>query len=304
MSTAVQPQHIAVNGAPIRNRNFQMGVWIAIGIVLGPALIAGGYYALWEVHWTFGGLGIDWSLNNWWHDSAFPWFPRTVWPLYRHAAFRDLLEPAAATMFVKTILAKPKFWSLRAGPARLVLTPPLLLAGAIALGCLGVWLLDFVAPAAWHSLFGDYRLTAWGPFQTFLADSSWEILLWGVAMGLVLQRFWAPCGATIQGYWVDRAVDRVQLAEREQARSAGSSVRAALTMTVKLPLWVRYPVAPPVVRERFAWLWDRNAVIKQRGTTSKWLIVVITLIVVLLTALGLLARYYIAKGHHVPYLAP
>jgi hypothetical protein len=283
---------IPVNGEPIKARGFQLVVWTAIGIVLGPALIAGIYYAWWEMHW-FIHIGPlfwkGWSLKAWW--DAGTWWPRWLghWVLYRHLAFRDLLEPAAATMYIKTFLASSKTWKLRASVPRLVLTPPALLVAAILLGCVGVWVLDLGGPNAWHALFGHYVLT--GGVITVLGKVSAGPLLWGVGMGFILHRFWAPVGSTIQGFYVDRGVDRVQ-----------SSVAAHTKVT--FPVWVRYPVAPVQIRERFGWLWSRNAVIKKVGATSKWLIWTITIAVVLLTILGLLARYYFAKGHYLPYLNP
>jgi hypothetical protein len=286
---------IAVNGEPIKARGFQLGVWTVIGIILGPALIAGAYYAFWQMHWTFGFTGISWSLKHWWDLGTF--WPRWIghWVLYRHLAFRDLLEPATATMVVKTFLANSKTWKLRAGPARLILTPPALLAAAIALGSAGVWVLYFGAPDAWHWVFTQlghphYRMEA-GPLQDFLAHSDWEVLAWGIGMGLVLHWFWAPVGATIQGFYVDRGVDRLQVAAKAHRR-------------VRFPLWVVYPIAPVQIRERFSWLWDRNVAVKQRDPVSKGLIWVVTAVVILLTLLGLLARYWFSKGHYMPYLNP
>jgi hypothetical protein len=293
------PQHVSappkdypVNGKKIRLRVPQMTGWSLAMIFVGPCLIAGGYFAVLQMHWYIH-IGSfywpGWSLKDWW-DGKGAWSARggmgfiksRSWVLYRHGAFRDLLEPAAAVMLIKTLLAGPKFWAQRVGKTRLIISPPLLLIIAIGLGCGGVWLLDFGLPQAWRAV-GLHPVH--GPVVTLLGNYSVGILLVGAVIGQVLHRFWGPVGATIQGQMIDRSKDHAKLVNR-------------------IPLWVKYPLQAPVVRQRFSWLWDTDKETTKRGTIPRWLLVVIAVVVVLLVVLGGIAKFYIAKGNSVPYLAP
>lgn len=282
MTTATVPDlklPLLANGKRIRFRTPQMVVWGVVAAALGSALVAGVYFGVFQVRWHIGSWQIFY-LKPWFDGGLGGMFKSASWVLYRHGE-RDLLEPAVATMGVKTLLAKPKWWSVRVPAWRLALTPPVLIAIAVALAAGGVWLLDFGLPRVWHAGFGTYHVTA----PSFISHSSWQVIVLGILIGLVLHRLWAPCGATIQGAIVDHSVDRHQLGGR-------------------IPVWATKPVSPPVIRERWWYTDAHNAEITQRDPASKALIMVIIVACVLLTLLGLLAQHWIGLGHSVPYLAP
>lgn len=288
------PRHVLVNGKPIEFRAGQMLGWKVIAGFAGACFVAGLYFLLLQVNWHVNLYGVKFQVFNlkpWW-DNLFSY---PSWPLYRHG-LRDLGEPAAATMGVMTLIAKPRTWGTRLGTWRLVAAPAELAVVAIALIIGGVWLLDFGLPQAWHALFGTYRVTAPG----WIAHSSWQNLLLGFLIGRVLQPLWAPVGATLQGYRVDTAVDRA-------------------LVTGKSPLWVGLPVVPPVIRERFSWdLAGRRRTTEQKlggvmhpsqlhqqpDRSTRALIIILIVIGVLFTVAGILAKFWIATGHGFPYLAP
>jgi hypothetical protein len=281
---AAPPVRIPVNGKPVRLRAAQMLAWSAAAGACGAALVAGLYFLVLQVNWHvhIGSVQFRIFYLKPWFDGGMGIFRSASWVLYRHGE-RDLLEPAAAVMGVMTLLAKPKWWGVRAGPVRLVTAPLVLLAVAVALAAGGVWLLDFGLPHAWHSALGSYRVTAPG----WISHSSWQNFVLGFLIGRVLHRIWAPVGATIQGYQIDKAVDRTRL--RHDGRR---------------PLWVRWPLMAPVVRERFAWIMAHDTEVQERDATSKALIAVIAVACFLLTAAGFIAHYWIGAGHTFPYLAP
>jgi hypothetical protein len=196
---------------------------------------------------------------------------------------------------VKTLLAKPKWWNVRLGTWRLAATPVILAVVAIALIAGGIWLLDFGLPALWHDVLGTYRVTA----PAVIAHSSWQNLLLGLVIGQVLHRIWAPAGATLQGYAIDRSVDR--------AMAHGGIV----------PRWAVLPDVPPVVRERFAWDLVRQQqrvrigtanqsqyIHEQPSRVTRALMTALVVAGALFTLAGIIAKFWIATGHGVPYLAP
>jgi hypothetical protein len=200
-------------------------------------------------------------------------------------------------MAVKTLLAKRKYWDVRVSTWRLLTAPPAVLVLTLALSTAGIWVLDFGGPAAWHALFGT-RVVHLGILGKF---SLGNIVL-GVVIGQVLHRFWAPVGATLQGFILERLADRAQ---------SPSVFRSG----PRVPFWETYPAAPPVVRERFALVWRRNErvihqVSRSRFTTSRAARVqraVLTAVVFFLFFLlvyGVLAKFVIAHGTRIPYINP
>jgi len=287
-----KPQPVLWNGEHIKGRWLQTRVWGAILGVLVVGLIAGIYFALWQVNWYvhvgpvhFGlfNLKRSWDGGTWWPS----WLGH--WADYRHYAFRDELEPAVATLIVLSLLAGEKYWKYRLPAWQVAVRVVAVLVLAIGLGVLGVYLRDFGLPGAWA-----HSATAAGhPGYNLRSGFGWAgkislfTLAWGALMGFVLHRLWAPAGATIQGYWTDR------LADRGRGR--------------KHPAWyIRWPFSPPVVRERYSELYLHPEItIAKPGKASRWLIGIITFVVVLLVPLGLLAKWGIGAHHvHVPYLAP
>lgn len=265
---------LATTGKFVRFRWGQMLLWSTVAGACFAAVVAGAYYLVLETNWG------AFYLKGWWDHQAFDnLISRATWPRYRHAAYRDQLEPAAAVMGVMTLLAKPKWWAVRVGAARLAVTPLVLLALAIVLSMSGVWLLDFGLQHVWHAAPSPARI--------------WETLVVGVLIGRVLHRVWAPVGATIQGQLIDGPVIR--------SRRRG-----------RFPLWVRYPLAPPVLRERFSRMWRKEeklkdsdeSAVQEQGLLGRLAIGAIVLIAFLLMVTGFIAHFWIGTGHSFPFLAP
>lgn len=272
------PKHIKVNGHYIHLRKVQMIVW---GLIIGlcaAAAVAGGYLNWLEVNWHvhIGLVAFQiFYLKHWW-DGGMGFIHSASWFLYRHGV-RDLGEPAAAVMVVKTAMAKPKYWRKTLGPVALVARVFMLLVVALTLILGGVWLLDFGLPQLGHILHWSHHIPQ--------PAAAWETFVLGLAIGFPLHRIWAPAGATIQGALVDRSVDRAKL-------------------TGRTPLWYRLPLAPPVIRERFAWIWDHDIKIEEHGKASKWLVLGFCAVVAYFVVTGFIAHYWIGTGHNFPYLAP
>ena len=249
-------------GGNARLRKAQMTLWSVVAGVLGAGFIAGLYFGILQADWH-----VFW-LKPWW-DGLFkaPW-----WPVYRHSAFRDIPEPAFATMGVLTLLAKEKFWDKRVSNLRLATAPFILIAMTFALGTGGTWLLHYGLPPHARSVL------AW--------NAAGDLIL-GFLIGRVLHAFWAPVGATLNGRILETQADKAA------ARR-------------KVPLWVRYPLVPPVVRERFSLLYARSREVTgdlfQGDRRQRWIIAVIVVVAVLITGLGLAGHYWAGTGHVIPWL--
>lgn len=265
----------AVVTKPIKFALPQTVVWSAIAAVLGSGFIAGLYFGVFEVNWHIGNQQL-FNLKPWWDGL----FHSSSWGLYRHG-LRDLLEPAFATMGVKTVMAKRKYWSKHCPTWRLALTPPLILALGIGLAAGGVWLLDFGLPNAWHGAqLGTVTAPPW------ISHSSWQVIVLGIVIGLVLHPLWGPVGASLQGRMVKRSVEHKAPTE---------------------PLWVKLPLAPPTMRERWvviASTFTPGSAALRTSRADRWVVSSMLVVGILITLLGLLAQHWIGLGHSVPYLAP
>lgn len=268
-----------LSGRRVHLRFLQSLAWVVIAGILGASFMAGLYYLVLEQHWYIhiGSFNHGSSAKKWW-DSGMGFIHSGSWVSYRHA-LRDLGGPAVATMAIRTLLAKPKYWDVRVSTARLVTAPLVILAATLLLCLGGTYLLDFGGPAAWAHLFGHHRL-----HLGFLGRASAGQLILGFIIGQILHRYWAPVGATLQGFVLDRSIDRAQ--------SPGGHV----------PLWVRLPASAPVVRERFAKMYRSNDEIKPVGGTHRLALSVSLAAISLITIAGLIAKFWIAHGHGFPYL--
>lgn len=302
---------LVTTGRPVRFRFAQSLVFNVILGFTGATIMAGAYYAFLQVHWYVWIGPVHFEIMNlkpWWDGTgAFAasggmgFILSGNWWLYRHA-IRDLGEPAVAVMFTKTVTAKAKYKPV--STLRLVTAPVVLLLVLFFMAIGGTWLLDFGGPDVWAhaaTAFHHRGFTLDGDFA-WLGKISAGVLALGFATGFVLHRFWAPVGATLQGDVLSRSVAK--------ARS-GSRFRLSLT---RIPLWVTYPVSPPVVRERWSQMYrdykPGQDSAEVRGARRAALILrrlvltVILLLAVVLFGLGALAKFWIAHGHTVPYLAP
>jgi hypothetical protein len=311
-------EEILVGGSPIALRMVQQVIWSGVSAVLAASLIAGGYFLITQVEWHFG--PVHFGMKSWW-DGGMGFIHASWWDIYRHG-LRNLWEPALATLFVKSLLAnKWRREDVRVSGLWLIISPLLLFVATTILVIGGIWVLDFGAPNLWHALFGNDRVAnpihlphglSW--LANFLQDWNWQVVLVGILVGQVVHRLWAPVGNTIQGFFTDRAV-RKQRSRRIAAwkvlariRTGATAVDDALTelaiIGVGDPLWVKYPLTPPVVRERYALTIQTHAPVRSHGKVDRGLVISISTVAVLVMLVGLLARYGIANGLHVPYLAP
>ena len=219
----------------------------------------------------YGILQANWHifwLKPWW-DGLF--HGASWWPVYRHTAFRDIPEPAFAVMGIMTLLAKPKYWDKKVSTIRLVTTPFVLIVLTFALGIAGTWLLNFGLPEharsvlAWHSV-GN--------------------LLLGFAIAHGLRFLWAPVGATFQGHLIEAQVNKASAKGR-------------------VPLWVRWPLSPPVIRQRFSKLYTKRDGVQLYDKTDshRWLVPLMSIVFTLVTALGIAGHYWAGTGHVIPFLS-
>ena len=237
------------------------------------------YYLITQVHWTSGGHTVLYLKPGW--DGL---FKTAWWPVARHD-LRDVYEGVLATLLVKSLMANWKRKNLdEVGAFRLITAPLLIIGAALPIVIVGIWLVNFAGPWVWHHTVGHkvvhlaVHLPSW--LDTYLSTWNWQPLIIGVIAGLVVHRLYRPIGNTVQLYFIERAVNR--------ARATGST-----------PAWVRYPLTPPVVRERFAWMMENDIQVEKHGAWVKIVTPVMTAIFVLLALYGAFIRLWLAK-HGTP----
>jgi hypothetical protein len=293
---------VLLSGGRVRLRFAQSTLWSVVAGFLGAGFIAGLYDGLFEINWYVhaGTLHFEvFYLKNWWdHLVRYGW-----WALYRHGAFRDIPEPAFATMAVKTLLAKRKWWSVRVPTWRVVSAPFAVVGLTLALGVLGVWLVNFSLPWLWERAASAAGHPGFKVSAHFIGKLSVPQLVLGLAIGLVIHRVWAPVGATLQGVLLDRAVDRRQAVVLRAGEEMDRAVEIDNAGWHIIPAWVRLPLSPPVIRERFAEMWRGNASVETRKG-HRWVIVLVAVLVFLVMLLGLVGAHWAGTGHTVPYLFP
>ena len=249
------------DGKYIHLRSGQMLLWGVIAAFAGAGFVAGLYFGILQVNWH-----LFW-LKPWWDGL----FRQSWWVVYRHTAFRDIPEPAFATMGVMTLLAKPKYWDKTVGSVRLVTTPVMIVVLTFALGVLGTWLLNFAfghPVLQWHSA-GN--------------------LVLGFVIGHAMRYLWLPVGAAIQGHLLEGSADKAAARDR-------------------VPVWVRWPLSPPVIRERWTRLYLKSQKVPHNiydegsSTARRWLTGLMVLVFVIVTVIGLLGHYYVGTGHAISFL--
>jgi hypothetical protein len=261
--------------------------------------VAGGYFGVLEQHWYIHIViahflfihHLDFNhgsgLKLWWDNL----FSSKAWPDYRHA-LRNYGEPSLGVMGARTVLAKSKYWAIRISNAEVVARILAVLVLTFALALLGTYLLDFGLPGLWaHAAAASgHRGYTWDAAFAGIGTVSPGKLLVGFLIGLVLHKVWAPAGATIQGVVLDRAVDKAQTPTRRHPHG-------------HVPLWEKLPLAPPVIRERFAMLWQQNEVVEEVRPHRR-VISFIVAFFVLVALYGALAKFVIPHGIKIPYMNP
>lgn len=301
----VRPEHKLITGENVRFRFAQMTVWgIAAGFV-GACAIAGIYFGGLQVYWhmPLGLFGVHggFTAKGWWDNL----FPGSVWPAFRHAAFRDIPEPVFALMAVQTLLAKPPRDDARpVSTGRIIISPVVIVFATFALGALSVWLVDFALPDVWH-----WAVSAQGHPDWKLEHSAWMgrwslgVLIPGFIINRIMRVYWAPVGATLQGYLLDRTIDRKQAIVRDCGVAPMTAVEFDRKGWHIIPWIIRLPLTPPVMRERFAKQWRSNTSVSVRNAYGR-VIACLCLVVFLLVAVGFIGHYLIGSaGIAVPYFS-
>jgi hypothetical protein len=246
--------------------------WTGMAAVFGVGFIAGLYYL---------GLQIDWhnvlpflpkgtSAKGWW-DGGMGFIHDKDWAngIWRHGV-RDKAEPEMWAI-IGGILLGSSYKS-----RRVIKLPFLLLAGFTMFALV-------IAGALFITWF-----TYFGPAKHLSAQ--WQNiagLALGLAVGHALHYLWMPVANSI----------RYQL------------VSVSLHSSTSTPLWVQLPVAPPGWREMWAQLKDDGvtpATMKKENKhkQSRYVVPFLVLIFLVIAVVGILAKYPIAHGTHIPVLNP
>jgi len=273
------PRHIKVNGHRIHLRLVQQLIWLVAAATAGAYIISALYYLITQVDWTSGGHTVLFLKPQW--DGL---FNTTWWPVARHD-IRDVYEAVLATLFAKSLMANwKKAHGERVGAFRLVTAPLLITIVALPIVIAGIWVINFGGPWLWHHTLGhrvvhlSVALPSW--LATYLSTWNWQAVVIGVIAGLVVHRIYRPIGNTVQLFFIEIAVTRT--------RATGT-----------IPAWVRHPLTPPVIRERFSWMLDNNVPVEKHGVWIKVPAPVMTAILVVLAIYGAFIRLWFAK-HGVP----
>lgn len=263
----VAPKHIPVNGHPIKFRFAQQVIWTYLLTTIAVAAVAAVYYLLFEVKYSIGGHTLVYLKPGWDGLIKKPW-----WPVARHN-YRNIGEGVVAAWLVKTLITDwRKHPEQRLSVRRMVILFVLLVEAAFVLVTAGIYLLDFAGPNAWHHFFHHHHLhttvTMPGWLATWLAQYNWPALITGAVAGQILHRLWRPIGSTINLILLEHAAVKADKKGRE-------------------PVWVRWPLMPPNVRERYSWI-NSGYHIRNPG---KWPGRVAASVVVVVFALAVYGEY-------------
>jgi len=257
----------------------QQLIWSLAAATAGAYVISAVYYLVTQVDWTSGGHTIFYLKPHW--DGL---FHTAWWPPARHD-IRDVYEGALATLFVKSLMANwKKAHGERVGAFRLITAPLLIIIAALPIVVVGIWVVNFAGPWLWHHTL-HHRVLHWTVampswLATYLSTWNWQPLLIGVIAGLVVHRLYRPIGNTVQLFFLELAVTR--------ARASG-----------RIPVWVRHPLTPPIIRERFSWMMENNIQVERHGPWIWFLAPVMSVILVVLAVYGAFIRLWLAK-HGTP----
>jgi len=209
-------QPILVDGHKIHFRHVQQLLWAAILTTLGTGAVAAVYYIVTQTDVNVAGHHLWYLKPGWDHLVSRSW-----WPVARHQ-IRDIGEGVIAAFAVHTFLVSGwrKHADERLAGTALARRVTLVAVCTLVLMAGGIALTTFVLPSRW-------LVTTGGQFD-------WVTLALGFVIVHIVRVLWRPVGNTINADFTEGAVYRAEKRDRD-------------------PLWVRLPLMPPSVRERFAW---------------------------------------------------
>lgn len=258
---AVPPKHIKVGGHKIHFRIGQSLLWTVVVTSLTVAAVAAVYYLVTQ-------LGIFFAKSTW--DSLFPY---SWWPSYRHG-LRDIGEPVAAAMLVHSLIyAGWKKHPEAESGLRLGVHAVVSLVSAFVMIIAGTGLIDYVLPASARSSSSNTGIAGTLDLKSFAIAFAFSFIV------VHFVRFaWAPVGNAISLAFTESAV--------RHARG-------------KLPLWVRRPLAPPAMRERFVWEQETMTPAELAGghDFATRLLMIAAFLYVPLAGDGEYVLHVVAKGH-------
>ncbi len=282
----------------IEHEKLQMrGQIITAGVLIG-LIVSGLYFGIIQVHWYLpfgpGWLQHGFWLKHGWDDTTGAWLSQHTWFInkgnwvwYRHNV-RDLGIPSLAIFGVMSIFTAANYSGKQYRGWRLLLSLVLFFAVFVVMVCAGTWL-------------GLLAINHPGHVGSFFAAH--DFILWvtlGIIMSQVLHRLFGPVGASLQGKWVELAVDNWW-------RKGGG----------EYPAWVRRNyIIPVTARRRFDeiaqqdWMTGEAEKLIAAGPNvlSKliwWAAGLILPAVIFFAALGFIGHFIVGTfGMHVPYLAP
>ena len=177
------PRHIKVNGRRIHLRWVQQVAWSVVGAAIGAYMVSTVYYLVTQVKWPgTGGHTVLYLKPAWDHLLPYKW-----WKPGRHD-YRDCYEAVFATLFIRSIIAKKKYWGHRVGWLRLATAPLVIFVAAFPIITLGIWLVDILhlGPPGWLV--------------------TYQAILIGFVAAQVVHRIYAPVGNTVQLFFVEQAI--------------------------------------------------------------------------------------------------
>jgi hypothetical protein len=259
------------SGHQIHFRKTQKLIWGGLAAVLGVGFIAGCYFLGLQIDWhnVFPFLPKGTTLKLWW-DNGMGFIHYKDWAngIWRHGV-RDKAEPEMWAI-VGGILLGSSYKS------RHVIKVPFLILGGLIMFALVIAGALFIT---WMTYFGPIKHL----------DSQWQNIagiVLGFAVGHALHYMWMPMANSI----------RYQLTSR------------SLQHTMSVPLWVSLPLAPPGWRDMYSQLKADGVtptkVKEDKHKQSRVLVPLGVLIFLLIAVVGILAKYPIAHGVHIPVLNP
>jgi hypothetical protein len=259
------------SGHPIHFRKTQKLAWGLMAGVLGVGFIAGLYFLGLQIDWhnVFPFVPRGTSAKAWW-DNGMGFITSPNWKngIWRHGV-RDKAEPEVWAIVGGILLGASLSRHVIKLPL-LVLGGLLMFAAVIAGALLITWFINF------------------GPGKHLNNAHNWQDFVLGFLIGHAIHYAWMPMANSI----------RYQL------------VSFKLHRTTDVPVWVRLPLAPPGWRDMWSLLKAEGVgpvSLKKKEDKykqSRYVVPLLVLIFLLIAVVGILAKYPIAHGVHIPVLNP